>query len=355
MLKQAKIGVLRIAEATGVTHLLSGSAWRRHRLLILCYHGVSMYDEDEWSGLYMSSGTFRRRMEALRDARCNVLPLGEALQRLRDGSLPQRAVAITFDDGFHDFYSVSFPLMESFGFPVTLYLTTYYVEYNRPVFDPMCGYLLWKGRDKKQLRWPEILPQPVTLDDAGRAQANAAIKQFALSRQLSAPEKDDLLAQLSARLRLDYQDLCKRRIMHLMTPQEVRAVASRGADLQDHTHCHRVYRTRDRMFSELQDNHRRIAKLTSAEPRHFCYTGGFHLPEHPVILKEYGILSATTCKPGLCTKETDPMLLPRLVDTPTVSDVEFRAWLTGAADLLPKRATTICEGQLAEEDPAAAA
>ena len=56
MLKQAKMGVLRLAEATGASRLLSGSAWRRHRLLILCYHGVSMYDEHEWEGLYISPG-----------------------------------------------------------------------------------------------------------------------------------------------------------------------------------------------------------------------------------------------------------------------------------------------------------
>ena len=86
---------------------------------------------------------------------------------------------LTFDDGLCDFFSVAFPIVESFGYPVTLYLTTYYVEYNRPVFDPMCSYLLWKGRDQKQLEWPEVFPAPVALDDAGRGRASATIKQLA--------------------------------------------------------------------------------------------------------------------------------------------------------------------------------
>lgn len=72
-----------------------------------------------------------------------MLPLSEAVDRLQSRSLPPRAVTITFDDGFQDFYSVAYPIIESFGFPVTLYLSTYYVEYNRPVFDVMCSYLLW--------------------------------------------------------------------------------------------------------------------------------------------------------------------------------------------------------------------
>ncbi|HTR14158.1 MAG TPA: polysaccharide deacetylase family protein [Roseiarcus sp.] len=349
MLKQVKLGVLRLAETTGVSRLLSRSAWRKHRLLILCYHGVSMYDEHEWGDLYISPETFRRRMEIVARAGCNVLPLSEALHRLQSGALPDRAVVITFDDGFHDFRSVAFPIVESFGYPVTLYLTTYYVEFNRPVFDPMCSYLLWKGRHKQQLEWPEVFSAPVVLDGAGRKTATRTIMQFAISRKLSGREKDDLLAGLAARLDVDYDELCQKRVMHLITPAEARELADRGVDLQYHTHRHRVYRTRERMFAELQDNRRRITTFTAREPRHFCYTAGFHLPEYPAFLKEYGILSATTCESGLCARQTNPLLLPRLVDTTGLSDLEFRAWLDGAADLLPRRKTEMGEGQLVDE------
>jgi hypothetical protein len=108
------------------------------------------------------------------------------------------------------------------------------------------------------------------------------------------------------------------------------------------------------MFAELEDNRSRIKMYTSREPRHFCYTGGFYLPEYPVFMKEYGMLSATTCEPGLCTSHSNLMLLPRLVDTSGVSDLEFRAWLDGTADLLPKRSTHMEEGQLLEEEELAA-
>jgi peptidoglycan/xylan/chitin deacetylase (PgdA/CDA1 family) len=355
MLKQAKLGVLGLAERTGASFLLSGSAWRRHRLLILCYHGVSMFDEHEWADMYISPETFRRRMDLVAQARCNVLPLSEAVERLRRGTLPDRAVVITFDDGLHDFSTVAFPILESFGFPVTLYLTTYYVEFNRPVFDPMCSYLLWKGRRRQQLEWPEIFPGPVALDCAGRQSATAAIKEFATSNKLSGLEKDELLARLAGRLDIDYQELCRKRIMQLITPQEAKEVAARGVSLQYHTHRHRVYRTRERMFEELRDNLRRIAGYTPDVPRHFCYTGGFYLPEYPAYLREYGMLSATTCAAGLCTAQTNPLLLPRLVDTEGTSDLEFRAWLDGTADLLPRRPTEMAQGQLLEEEELATA
>ena len=365
MLKQAMLRALALAETSGLSGSLSASAWRRRRLLILCYHGVSKYDEHEWANYYIAADTFRRRMQILKDFGCNVLPLSEALTRLHDGTLPERAVAITFDDGFHDYYSVAFPILESFGFPATLYLTTYYVEFNRPVFDPMCSYLLWKARgnpEKRQrgdagqkLEWPEVLGAPFALDDAGRRGAVAAIKQFALKRKLSGREKDDLLARLAERLGLDYEELCRKRVLHLVTPEEATELATRGADLQYHTHRHRVYRSRERMFAELEDNRRRLVSYTSKEPRHYCYTGSFYLPQHPGYLREYGIQSATTLARGLCTARSDPFLLPRIGDGMALSDLEFRAWLAGTAEFMPRRRIKMSEGQLTEEEEPAAA
>ncbi|MGV7852720.1 polysaccharide deacetylase family protein, partial [Mycobacterium kansasii] len=75
-------------------------ARRRHRdlLAIVMFHGV----EDEplsppcWHVL--GSQLYRRQLEYIRKY-FNVLPLEEALDRLAAGTLPPRAMAITFDDG----------------------------------------------------------------------------------------------------------------------------------------------------------------------------------------------------------------------------------------------------------------
>ena len=324
--------------ATRMSRLLAASNWRQQRLLILCYHGVSQYDEQEWdASLYMSPELLRRRMQLLVQERCSVLPLTEALDRLQSRSLPPRAVTITFDDGFHDFYSVAYPIIESFGFPVTLYLSTYYVEYNRPVFDVMCSYLLWKGRARQSLEWPEVLPTRFVLDAAGRHAAAILMRESAASRKLSAQEKDLMLGRLAERLDIDYEDLCRKRVLHLVTPAEARELAARGVDLEYHTHRHRVYRNREQTFAELRDNRSRLESYSSHPPQHFCYPSGLYLPEHLEYLAAYGMRSATTCVPGICTPQTNPLLLPRLVDTTGMSELEFRAWLAGTASLLPRR------------------
>src|SRR5690348_14036099 len=102
MLKDAKIAVLKAGKATGL--FTASRKLRAQRLLILCYHGISVEDEHRWNpSLYIDAATFRNRLEILRDGGYRVLPLDEALKLLYRNQLPARSVVLTFDDGSHDF------------------------------------------------------------------------------------------------------------------------------------------------------------------------------------------------------------------------------------------------------------
>lgn len=345
--RQLKLAVLESANRTGVAALFGTSSWRQSRLLIVCWHGISLDDEHLWNpGLYITEQQFQSRLKILRDVKCNVLGLEEGLIRLREGTLPPRSVVLTVDDGSYDFYLRGFPVIRKYGFPLTVYLTTYYSEYNRPVFDTMASYLLWKSGGP--LVWPELLQSPADLsDEVQRNSADRQIKEYALAHRLSGSQKDALLEQLASRLQIDYSDLRRRRLLHLVTPAEASVMSDAGVDLQLHTHRHRVYLEEDYFHSELDDNVARIRAIApNGSPKHFCYTGGFYAPEFPRILKNYGLKSATTCELGLASAESNPFLLPRLLDHANLSDTEFRSWLMGVADLFPRRQYPMTEGQL---------
>src|SRR5207244_4107641 len=67
--------------------------------------------------------TLRRQLEHV--SRCfHVLPLEEALERLRAGTLPDRACAITFDDGTRNLATHAAPVLESLRLPAAVFLAT---------------------------------------------------------------------------------------------------------------------------------------------------------------------------------------------------------------------------------------
>ena len=337
MIRKAKIAALVLADSLGLNALLLRSRWRRERLLILCYHGISLDDEHQWDpSLYMPPALLRARLQELRDLGCTVLPLAEALTRLDQGALPRAAVTITFDDGGYDFYQAAWPVLREFDCPATVYLTTYYSGYNKPVFDPMASYLLWKGRGQV-LDLKEASLGPITLDDPGRERAVRQLLAWAQDKQPSASEKDALLARLAGALGVDYAELCRRRLLHIMTPAEAAELAAQGLDLQLHTHRHFISRERGRFVQEIDDNLLRLRQISAVPARHYCYPEGTFFPEFPGWLRELGIESATTCQPGIAGRRTDRFLLPRLVDTTNLTGYEFRAWLSGLASLLPHR------------------
>lgn len=83
----------------------------------------------------MPPDLLRRRFELIKRHACAVLPINEAVERLYNGTLPKKSVVITFDDGNYDFYRRAFPIIKEFNFPATVYLTTFYSQYNKPVFN----------------------------------------------------------------------------------------------------------------------------------------------------------------------------------------------------------------------------
>ena len=243
MLKKFKQATLRSLKTTGVSTLVHNSRWRRQRLLILAYHGIALSDEHLWNGSqFMAADLFRSRLQLLKKSGCSVLPLGEAVTRLYADDLPDRAVAITFDDGTSDFYRKAVPIIKEFEVPVTLYLTTFYTHYNRPVFDLMCSYLLWKGRHET-LELKKITGRESQIDLRTEAAREAACRQilvFAREQKLTAEGKEALAAGLAKQINVDYQALLDQRTIHNLTVDEVRQVAASGIDIQLHTHRHRT-------------------------------------------------------------------------------------------------------------------
>jgi len=348
LVKTVKLSVLQVARNAGMSARVRDSNWRSERLLIIAYHGISVSDEHECDAeLYMPPELLRARLEALRSGGYHVLPLGDAIQRLYDGTLPPRAVALTFDDGTHDFAAMAVPILREFQMPATVYLTTYYAERGGPVFDTMASYLLWRARGVSisgEGITTDGRPLDLTTRDRIR-RASSRVHAFARERTLTSEQKDDVLERIAARGNIDYQAIVAKRLFHIMTPTEVTSLPKDLIDVQLHTHRHRVPLDRALFRQEIEDNRRSLARIGVGETKsHFCYPSGLTDPAFLPWLREAAMTSATTCFVGLASRHNDPLMLPRLVDTMALTPLEFEGWLTGVSEFIPKRRGTALPG-----------
>lgn len=322
---------LKTLQTTGVFKAAANSARRGERLLILCYHGLSLNAEHEWRpDLFITPETFRRRLQHLRDVNASVLPLDEAIVRMHNKSLPPRSVVITFDDGFYDFFVHGQPILAEFSFPCTLYLTTHYCAYRAPVITLILDYLLWKS-GLSSIDLPEAgVSGPLPMRDfAERQQVLRSILMWMQAKGLTTIEKNEVAAQIARRFGLDYAELMRSRMVQIVSQQEAQQLSRAGIDIQLHTHRHRTPEDRDLFRREILDNSNCILDITGKRPVHFCYPSGFHVPEFVPWLKELGVKSATTCERGLATANSDDLTLPRVLDDMNVNDVRFDSFIAG--------------------------
>jgi peptidoglycan/xylan/chitin deacetylase (PgdA/CDA1 family) len=362
MLRSLKSAALEIARGLGLFAAVAHSRWRRSRLLILCYHGISLKDEHEWRSLFVTPAFFRRRLEILARRGYRVLPLGDAVRMLREGSLPPKSVVITFDDGYHDFHLHAFPLLREFGFPATVYQSTYYCDYPFPVFNLVLSYLFWRGGGGRRggggqrgggdlpgggdgRGAPRVLDGaaygvPGTFDlsgDEGRSRAVDAVLEFARGQKYTPAQKDALAARIAGDLGVDYAGILRLRMLQLMTASQISEIAAAGIDVQLHTHRHRTPLDERLFVREIRDNREWLEARTGTRTEHFCYPSGQYRAEFLPWLRAERVVSATTCDYGLATRATEPLLLPRLLDSMSVTDVDFEGWLAGVSALLPHR------------------
>jgi peptidoglycan/xylan/chitin deacetylase (PgdA/CDA1 family) len=141
--------VRAVERLASVGHRLPG---RRPRAVVLVYHRVGERSLDPWR-LTIDPQTFAGQMETLASD-WSPLSLAELVEGFRMRRLPERAVAVTFDDGYADNLDVAAPILLEHTIPATLFVATDLIDSGGP---------LWWDELASLLLEPERLPSTLTL------------------------------------------------------------------------------------------------------------------------------------------------------------------------------------------------
>jgi peptidoglycan/xylan/chitin deacetylase (PgdA/CDA1 family) len=299
--------ILTAAQVVGLSSLARAATGKQLR--ILCYHGLWVTPGHEFgSCTFISPEQFEQRMARLKRSGLPVLPLGDAVDRLEEGSLPRAAVAITIDDGWVSTLTHMLPVLERYELPATLYATTWYSGQELPVINVAVNYLVAA---------------------AGRTEIDAA-GVTARIEALPIRERLDALRCFGAELQV-HEAWFELRQFEMMAANELAQASRRGLDVQLHTHRHINVETQvDSLPAEIAENRQFLEAALGPRPfTHFCYPSGTYHPHAPSVLAANGVRSATLVDSGLNRPGADAYTLRRLLDGRQVTDATFDAYLSG--------------------------
>lgn len=127
------------------------------KALILMYHRVAEVNLDPWR-LCVTPQHFDEQLQVLK-REANPMSLRQLVQAFRQGKIPDRAVAVTFDDGYADNLHNATPLLEKHDIPATVFITTGYIGQERE---------FWWDELERLLLTPGTLPDRLALTVQGK-------------------------------------------------------------------------------------------------------------------------------------------------------------------------------------------
>ena len=121
------------------------------KAIIICYHCVK--DEVDSYLRPTKVADFKNQMQYL-SRTYNPISLQEISQHIQNGtSLPSRAVAVTFDDGYRDNYENAYPVLKEYNIPATVFLTTGFIGTGEiPAWERDC----YRSDKELMLSWKQV-------------------------------------------------------------------------------------------------------------------------------------------------------------------------------------------------------
>lgn len=281
-------------------------AGRRSRLSILIFHRV-LPVRDSLFATEPTAQEFERQLRWVKSW-FNVLPLGDAVRRLRSGTLPQRPLCITFDDGYADNHDVALPVLRKVGLPATFFIATGYLNGGRMFNDTVAEAV-------RQARGPQLdlsdlgLGVHSILDvDGRRAAVNALLEKV---KYLPQDKREECVEKIA--------ELCQARLPNdlMMTEDQVSALRAAGMEIGAHTETHPILKevTLDKARREITRGRERLQEIIGESVGLFAYPNGRpgrdYAAEHVALVRELGFDAAVSTAWGAARSGADLHQLPR--------------------------------------------
>ncbi|MCB1700825.1 MAG: polysaccharide deacetylase family protein [Pseudomonadales bacterium] len=290
-----------------LTHLLphllrTGS---EQRLSVLSYHRV-LLAPDAIRHADPTVEKFSWQMEVI-GKYFNPLPLSEAVERMANGTLPDRAVSITFDDGYADNYTRALPVLQKWRVPATVFVATKYLD----------GGAMWNDRVIESVR--AAIGDHLDLGAIGldrnmavtvENQARVAQDILTAIKHWDPQRREDAVDYISSLVGDPVCDL-------MLSREQLLKLHEAKVEIGGHTHSHPVLTAIDdeRAAAEIMEGKERLEALLGQRLKVFAYPNGKSQADysrrHRDMVKDAGFIAAVNTELGVSSSRSDFFQLPR--------------------------------------------
>jgi peptidoglycan/xylan/chitin deacetylase (PgdA/CDA1 family) len=302
-----------VASITNHTGILDAYAFLRRKLTksqvaILMYHRVCPRS-DNWSLDPLRPQSFAKQIEYF-CRNYEIISLDKLAEYIYRGkSLPEKAVAVTFDDGYRDNYLYAYPILKKHHIPATFFLTTGHIG---------TGQLFWWDKVSYIIQHTSV--GQLDLDEIGNYSLHSEIDKSHASliiieklKKLPEEGKSSLIEKwLSISGVVIPDDLGKELILSW---DEVREMNSDGISFGAHSVSHPVLTNLplEQAKWEIIQSKKDIEEKLGKEVTAFSYPNGDFNPKIAKFIQESGFSCSVSVLPGkLISAKDNPYELSRI-------------------------------------------
>lgn len=268
-----------------------------HLPRIIMYHGFCGPNEDVPRRMLVH--VLRRQLEYIKKHYRPLKLCDLVAARLRDGVYPNRAVVITVDDGYADFYRWALPLLKEFEMPATVFVVTGLLDHNA-----------WIWVDRVRYLYDHARGVPILAEE----EQDLLIRAL---KRLSVHEREDRLTELVEETKVSIPTEAPPNYA-LMSWEQLREVADSGLiEIGSHTRTHPIlaYVNAEDSWEELHTSRCEIEERLSISVRSFCYPNGMpgdYRQDQVKMVRRAGYRCAVTSHFGYVSVQSNIFTLSRI-------------------------------------------
>ncbi|MBL8413621.1 MAG: polysaccharide deacetylase family protein [Propionivibrio sp.] len=285
---------------------VSSPAGKRGRLSILIFHRVLSVPDPLLPDL-PDIQRFDQILAWLKDW-FNVIPLGDAVARMKLGELPERTAAITFDDGYADNLVNATPVLKKHGLNATFFISTGFLDGGRMWNDTIIEAV--RGAESSLINCEFLgLGQ---LEITTIEQKREALNHLLLAvKHLPSNQREDATRQISE---------CSSSVLPndlMLSCKQLIELRDAGMDIGAHTVSHPILSSIDDKIAhrEISEGADYLRNLLGERIRVFAYPNGKfgrdYSDKHVEMVKALGFDAAVATNWGSSDSTSDLFQLPR--------------------------------------------